>query len=60
MTVTVIDDPAARTRYMLQPAAKVAVAVPISPCHVEDTPRGAAPSKVSTPLKLGERELDGE
>lgn len=59
-TVTVIDDPAARTRYMLQPAAKVAVAVPISPCRVADAQRGAAPANVSTPLNLGERELDGE
>jgi len=59
-TVTVIDDPATRTRYMLQPSAKVAVAVPISPCRVEDVQRGAAPANVSTPLNLGERELDGE
>ena len=59
-TVTVIDDPGARTRYMLQPSAKVAVAVPISPCRLEDGRRGAAPANVSTPLNLGERELDGE
>lgn len=59
-TVTIIDDPATRTRYMLQPSAKIAVAVPISPCRVADSQRGAAPSNVSTPLSLGERELDGE
>jgi hypothetical protein len=60
-TVTVIDDPATRTRYMLQPSAKIAVAVPISPCRVEDVPRGATPPpNVSAPLNLGERELDGE
>ena len=59
-TVTVIDDPATRTRYMLQPAAKIAVAVPISPCRLEDVQRGATPPNVTTPLNLGERELDGE
>jgi hypothetical protein len=59
-TVTVIDDPATRMRYMLQPSAKVAVAVPISPCRLDGGQRGAAPSNVSTPLNLGERELDGE
>jgi hypothetical protein len=58
-TVTVIDDPAARTRYLLQPSANVAVAVPISPCRLDDGQRGAAPANVS-PLSLGERELDGE
>jgi hypothetical protein len=37
------------------------VAVPISPCRVEDVPRGATPPpNVSAPLNLGERELDGE
>jgi len=59
-TVTVIDDPSARTRYMLQPAAKIAVATPISPCHVEDQQRGTTPPNVTTPQNLGERELDGE
>jgi hypothetical protein len=59
-TVTVIDDPAARTRYMLQPSEKIAVATPISPCRVEDQRRGATPPNVTTPLNLGERELDGE
>lgn len=59
-TVTVIDDPATRTRYMLQPSAKIAVAIPISPCRVEDARRGATPPNVTTPLNLGERELDGE
>ena len=33
-TVTVIDDPSARERYMLQPADKVAVTMPIAPCRV--------------------------
>jgi len=59
-TVTVIDDPATRTRYMLQPSAKIAVAVPIAPCRVADVQRGAAPPNISAPLNLGERELDGE
>lgn len=59
-TVTVIDDPAAGTRYMVQPSSKTAVAVPISPCRVEDLRRGATPPNVTTPLNLGERELDGE
>lgn len=60
-TVTIIDDPATRTRYMLQPAAKVAVAVPITPCRVEDVERSSSPPpNVTRPLNLGERELDGE
>jgi hypothetical protein len=59
-TVTVIDDPAAGTRYMVQPASKTAVAVPISPCRVGDLRRGATPPNVTAPLNLGERELDGE
>jgi hypothetical protein len=58
-TVTVIDDPATRTRYMLQPSAKVAVAVPITPCRVEDPTRATPPQSIR-PLNLGERELDGE
>jgi len=59
-TVTVIDDPGARTRYMLQPSAKIAVAVPITPCHSEDQERVARPANVSRPQMLGEREVDGE
>jgi hypothetical protein len=59
-TVTVIDDPATRTRYMLQPSEKVAVAVPISPCRDGDAQRVATPANVTTPRSLGERELDGE
>ncbi|HEU5135583.1 MAG TPA: hypothetical protein VFU13_10610 [Steroidobacteraceae bacterium] len=69
-TVTVIDDPAARERYMLQPAGKVAVTVPIVPCRVSaglepdlsvGPPRPPGlPMQVSTPVKLGERQVDGE
>jgi hypothetical protein len=69
-TVTVIDDPAARERYVLQPANKVAVTVPIQPCRVSaglepdltvGPPRPAGlPMQVATPVKLGERKLDGE
>jgi hypothetical protein len=68
-TVTVIDDPGARERYMLQPGAKVAVTMPIVPCKVGSLepdvtvgpPRPAhLPMKVSQPVKLGERKLDGE
>ena len=33
-TVTVIDDPEARERYMLQSTGKVAVTVPIVPCRM--------------------------
>ena len=70
-TVTVIDDPAARERYMLQPGAKVALTMPIVPCRANTAslepdvtvgpPRPAhLPLKVSPPVKLGERRLDGE
>jgi hypothetical protein len=59
-TLTVIDDPATRTRYMLQSSTRTAVAVPISPCRVIDAQRGATPPNVTAPLSLGERELDGE
>ena len=69
-TVTVIDDPAARERYMLQPANKVAVTLPIVPCRVTTglepdlsvgPPRPPGLSmRVSTPVKLGERQVDGE
>ena len=49
-TVTVIDDPATRERYMLQPTAKVAVAVPISPCRVRRTShrRAATPAAATS------------
>jgi hypothetical protein len=61
-TVTVIDDPATRTRYMLQSADKVAVAVPISPCRDPDGTVSPAPAPAQNlrPLSLGEREVDGE
>jgi len=69
-TVTVIDDPEARERYLLQPASKVAVTVPIVPCRVNPSlepdlsvgpPRPARlQMQVSTPVKLGERKMDGE
>jgi hypothetical protein len=66
--VTVIDDPAARERYVLQPGEKVAVTMPIVPCRpagepdlTVGPPRPAnLPIKVSQPVKLGERKLDGE
>lgn len=60
-TVTVIDDPAARTRYMLQPGERVVVAVPIVPCRDPGTSvKPAPPPNVSTPQMLGERKVDGE
>jgi hypothetical protein len=70
-TVTVIDDPAARERYMLQPGAKVALTMPIVPCRTADAPiepdvtvgpprPSRLPMKVSPPMTLGERKLDGE
>lgn len=69
-TVTVIDDPEARERYLLQPANKVAVTVPIVPCRVNTSlepdltvgpPRPAhLPMNVTTPVKLGERQVNGE
>jgi len=69
-TVTVIDDPAARERYMLQPAGKIAVTMPIAPCRVSaglppdlsvGPPRPPGlPMRVSTPVKLGERKVNGE
>jgi hypothetical protein len=69
-TVTVIDDPAARERYMLRPGAKVALTMPIVPCRTGTSldpdltvgpPRPAnLPLRVSAPVKLGERNLDGE
>jgi hypothetical protein len=59
-TVTVIDDPATRTRYMLQSTDKVAVAVPISPCREPDGNAAPTPTQNLRPLSLGEREVDGE
>jgi hypothetical protein len=68
-TVTVIDDPEARQRYMLQPAERVAVTVPIVPCRASAPARDAAaevPRKPSAPLnvsarvQLGERTMDGQ
>jgi hypothetical protein len=69
-TVTVIDDPEARERYLLQPEGKVAFTVPIVPCRMSGglepdltvgPPRPAGlPMKVSVPVKLGERKVDGE
>lgn len=68
--VTVIDDPAARERYVLQPGGKVAVTVPIVPCRPDSNslepefvgpPRPAnLPIKVSPPVTLGERKVNGE
>ena len=69
-TVTVIDDPAARERYMLQPSAKVAVTVPIQPCMTNaggdpdvtvGPPRPARlQMRMSPPVNLGERTVNGE
>ena len=70
-TVTVIDDPAARERYMLQPDAKVALTMPIVPCRnggpsLEPDLAIGPPRPVQLPMKmsprvpLGERKLDGE
>jgi hypothetical protein len=69
-TVTVIDDPEARERYLLQPANKVAVTMPIIPCHLSaglepdlsvGPPRPASPPmNVTAPVKLGERNVNGE
>lgn len=68
-TVTVIDDPAARERYMLRPGQKIAVTVPIIPCHAPSEgepgfvgPVRAPPSamNLSAPQRLGERRVAGE
>jgi len=69
-TVTVIDDPAVRERYMMQSTGRVAVTMPIVPCRVSGglepdlsvgPPRPPGlPMKVSAPVKLGMRKLDGE
>lgn len=65
--LTVIDDPAARERYMLQPDGRMVV-VPISPCRMANEPDitvgpprpAGLPLRVSRPVKLGERQVDGE
>jgi hypothetical protein len=65
--VTVIDDPAAGERYMVQADGQV-VTVAIAPCRgvtepdiTVGPPRPARlPLKVSQPVKLGERKVDGE
>jgi hypothetical protein len=65
--LTVIDDPAARERYMLQPDGKV-VTIPIAPCRVATEPDvtvgpprpAGLPLKMSRPVNLGERQVDGE
>jgi len=65
--LTVIDDPAARERYMLRPDGKV-VTVPIAPCRIANEPDvtvgpprpARLPLKVSRPVPLGERQMDGE
>ena len=69
-TVTVIDDPAVGERYMLRPGAKVALTMPIVACRSSvpvsepeliGPPRPAnLPMRVSAPVRLGERKLDGE
>jgi hypothetical protein len=70
-TVTVIDDPATRERYMLQRSEKIAVTMPIVPCRADSAasepdltvgpprPPGFG-MKMSAPVKLGERTLNGE
>lgn len=65
--LTVIDDPAARERYMLQPDGRV-VTLPIAPCRAANEPDltvgpprpAGLPLKVSPPVKLGERQVGGE
>jgi hypothetical protein len=65
--LTVIDDPAARERYMLQPDGKV-ITVPIAPCRPASEPDvtvgpprpARLPLKVSAPVRLGERMVGGE
>jgi hypothetical protein len=65
--LTIIDDPAARERYMLQPDGKV-ITVPIAPCRAASEPDvtvgpprpARLPLKVSAPVKLGERLVGGE
>jgi hypothetical protein len=65
--LTVIDDPAARERYMLRPDGQV-VTMAIAPCRAANEPDitvgpprpAGLPLKVSPPVKLGERKVDGE
>lgn len=65
--LTVIDDPAARERYMLRPDGRV-VSIPIAPCRPANEPDvtvgpprpAGLRLKVSRPVKLGERQVDGE
>ncbi len=65
--LTVIDDPAARERYVLRPDGQV-ITVPIVPCRsatdpdvTVGPPRPAGLRvKVSPPVRLGERLVDGE
>jgi len=70
-TITVIDDPATRERYMLRSGDKVAVTMPIVPCRPEANslepdlsvgpPRPSNPPiRVSAPVPLGERRVNGE
>ncbi len=68
-TVTVIDDPGARERYMLQPGEKIAVTMPIVPCRraaLDPDPSVGPPHPANLPMQvsaqvlLGERRLDGE
>jgi len=70
-TVTVIDDPATRERYMLRSGDKVAVTMPIVPCRPDASslepdlsvgpPRPShLPIRVSAPVTLGERKVNGE
>ena len=64
--LTVIDDPTARERYMLQPDGKV-LTIPIAPCRVASDPDvtvgpprpAGLPLRVSRPVSLGERQVDG-
>lgn len=65
--LTVIDDPTAGERYLLQPDGRVVV-VPISPCRVADEPDltvgpprpASLHLRVSPPVKLGVRRVNGE
>lgn len=65
--LTIIDDPAARERYVLRPDGQV-VTVAIAPCRLANEPDvtvgpprpAGLPLKVSRPVKLGERQVDGE
>jgi hypothetical protein len=72
-TITVIDDPGARERYMLRPDVRVALTMPIVPCRSSSSPVSVEPDitvgpprpshlplTLSQPVKLGERKLNGE